>query len=235
MRDPAPRGIVARRAGSSRGGWPLYIGPRVGADLVFARNQPVRTASCSSFYRADCWPRIVIRLSSLRRLVRSRTDLEATDTYTLSSWPGIASECLRVLEPQWSTNLTSPGARGARSPVRAKRHRRVVNRRRSWIRQFSPSRRRCRDDANAMESPRSARVCGDRRPCQSPSMVTADEGVSNAFPCRSVRSSHRASIFGNKGAGLPPVVGAVTLSSAGNAEWQHRHSSPDPTRVDPRN
>ncbi len=83
------------------------FGPRVGADLDFARTQPVRTAIALLLYRA----RLMAANRDSAQLIATigaLYDLEANDAYTLLKLAGAHSECLRILEPQWSTSLTSP-------------------------------------------------------------------------------------------------------------------------------
>ena len=83
------------------------FGSRVGADIDFARKQPVRTAIVLLLYRA----RLMAANRDSAQLIATigaLCDLEADDKYTLLKLAGAHSECLRILEPQWSTSLAPP-------------------------------------------------------------------------------------------------------------------------------
>ena len=133
-----------------------------------------------------------------------------------SSWPDAQCECLRVLEPQWSPSLTPP----EREALTRRCAERGIAALSLAVDRGYNNLGRIERDAQTMLS------LGNLRDCPGFAEIVARVKARrrrppielrrrNSRPVPS-RRAHRKSIFGNNGAGLPPVIGAVTLSSVGN-------------------
>ena len=180
---------------------------RAAADFDFARSQPVRLACRLLVHHA----RVLAShrdSPQLSATVHALCDLEATDKYSLLKLAQARAECLGILEPKWTPTLTA-SEREALEHRCGERHRRVVARRRSGLHQSRTDRRQSRSDANTLEPSQSRGFCRDRCTSQSETRSALTIQIQS-------RSAHRASIFGKSGAGLPPVIGAVTFSAPGN-------------------